>query len=209
MITKAVIFDIDGLLVDTETVAAKVATEVCASIGIELTIHEQQQIVGVTAAKFFGDLFTQRSETKHNLSEIILKFHNAYEQKLPNSLKAFEGAKSVPESLKSKGLLLAVVSGSTKKQVEMILNFLGIENLFDVIVTAEDVTESKPSPAGYLLAAEKLGVDPMSCVVLEDATVGVKAAKDAGMKVIGVRNNGNQDLSLADEVVENLMEVQV
>lgn len=199
----------DGLLVDTETVAVEVATEICASIGIELSPTEQQQIVGVTAAKFFRELFEQRGETDHNFADIVKRFNEVYENVIRTNVRPFVGAKSLPEKVKSQGLLMAVVSGSTEKQVNIVLDYLNIRELFDLVITAEDIHESKPNPEGYLLAAEKLGVNPKDCVVLEDATAGVKAAKEAGMKVIGVRNNGNQDLSLADEVVENLMEVRV
>ena len=209
MNTKAVIFDIDGLLVDSETVAIEVAIEICGSIGIELSPTEQQQIVGVTATKFFSDLFKERGESKYDLNDTVKKFHEVYENVLRTNIRPFIGAMSVPEHIKSQGLLMAVVSGSTERQVNIILDFLNIKELFDQIICAEDITESKPNPEGYLLAAEKLEVSPKDCIVLEDATAGVKAGKDAGMKVIGVRNNGDQDLSLADEVVDNLMEVQI
>ncbi len=137
------------------------------------------------------------------------KHFKIYDELLEVGLCHFPGAKSLPALLKSRGYKLGLVSGSTRKQVETILSQLGIKNFFGVIIAIEDVAHGKPDPAAYLLAAQKLQVTPEECVVLEDALPGITAGKRAGMKVIGVTNNGGQDLSLADLVVNGLDEVEI
>lgn len=205
---KAVIFDMDGLLVDSETLAMRTVLKVAPELGVELEPGEEKNIVGRTARKFFTELLEKNVSTVNPI-EAVDVFHHSYEKLLSTELEAFEGAKTLPKELKDQGFRLALVSGSTTTQVNTILNFLGVKDLFEVIVSVDDITHSKPNPEGFLLGAQKLGVDPEECVVLEDATAGVRAGKAAGMRVIGVRNNGDQDLSEADEVVNNLTEVKI
>jgi HAD superfamily hydrolase (TIGR01509 family) len=206
--TRAIIFDLDGLLVDTETLAMQTVRQTCSQLDIKLEPDEEKNIVGVTSEHFFKELLEKHGSAL-DLQTVLTHFYEKYELALETDLKPFPGARSLPIDLKSKGFQLALVSGSTTKQVETVLRKLDIKALFDQIITAEDVTESKPSPQGYLLAADKLKVKPAECLVFEDATAGVQAAKAAGMKVIGVRNNGDQDLTQADEVVGNLIAVNL
>ena len=182
--------------------------KVAPELGVKLEPGEEKNIVGRTAKKFFTELL-EKNGSAMNPTEAVDVFHQSYEKLLSTELEAFEGAKTLPQELKDQGFRLALVSGSTTTQVNTILNFLGVKDLFEVIVSVDDITHSKPDPEGFLLGAQKLGVDPEECVVLEDATAGVRAGKAAGMRVIGVRNNGDQDLSEADEVVNNLTEVKI
>lgn len=205
---KAVIFDMDGLLVDSETLAMRTVLKVAPELGVKLEPGEEKNIVGRTARKFFTELLEKNGSTMNPI-EAVDVFHQSYEKLLSTKLEAFEGAKTLPKELKDQGFRLALVSGSTTTQVNTILNFLGVKDLFEVIVSVDDITHSKPNPEGFLLGAQKLGVAPKECVVLEDAAAGVRAGKAAGMRVIGVRNNGDQDLSEAYEVVNNLTEVKI
>jgi HAD superfamily hydrolase (TIGR01509 family) len=206
--TRAILFDLDGLLADTETLAMKVVLKICPELGLDLEPGEETKIVGVTAEKFFKDLISNQNSNLE-LSEALLKFDQTYEDILRTELKPFPGARSLPIELKSQDFRLAIVSGSTAQQVDMVLSQLNIKELFDVIITKNDITRSKPDPEGFLLAANKLKVEPEECLVFEDSEAGVAAGKAAGMKVIGVTNNGGQDLSQADEVVGNLIGVTV
>ncbi|HEX3100086.1 MAG TPA: HAD family phosphatase [Patescibacteria group bacterium] len=203
---KAVLFDMDGLFVDSETLAMEVVLKVCEQLQIPLLPGKEKDMVGVTAKKFFTELLEDQStDTTPELA--LNKFTEIYEEQIRTNLVIFDGAKSLPLELKSKGLRLALISGSTRDQIEIILTQIGTKELFEEIVSAEDITHSKPSPEGYLLGANKLGLSPNECIVVEDAEAGVAAAKAAGMKVIGVHNTGEQNLSEADKVVGTLAEL--
>ncbi len=198
----------DGLLVDTETLGIRVAVQVCKDLGIDLDLEEQRSFVGVTDEKFYQELFKKRGLT-HDTALILRKHFEMYEKLLTTELKAFKAAHTLPKNLKAKGYKLALVSGSTKNQIEIILEQLGINQYFDVVISCDEITKSKPDPEGYLIAAKKLGVEPKECLVFEDARTGVLAAKNAGMKVIGVINAGGQDLSPADFIIDNLAVAEI
>lgn len=203
---KAVLFDMDGLLVDTEPLNVAVVTKVCDELGINLTPEEKHYCAsGITNKKFYTELFDNRN-LKFELNEILNRTFQTYDELLKTDAKSFLGAIDLPKLLSEK-YELGLVSGSTRNQVNIILSKLDIGNLFKVVVTADDITSSKPDPEGYLLAANELNINPQECLVLEDGEQGVKAAKSAGMKVIGVLNNSEQNLSLADLVVKDLIEV--
>lgn len=203
---KAALFDMDGLLVDTETRGIDVAINVCKKLGFELTEGEKQSFIGVTDEKFYQELLEKR-RLELNVKEILHRHFEEYDNVLREGVGAFPGATSLPLLLKQNEMLLALVSGSTREEINIVLQQLQIKNCFDVIVSADDITKSKPDPQGYARAMKKLRVEPHECVVLEDATTGVKAGKGAGAKVIGVVNNGGQDLVLADRTVKNLTAV--
>lgn len=199
----AVLFDMDGLLVDTETLGVRVAIAVCKDLNIDLDLQEQGSFIGVTDEKFYRELFNKRSADQ-DVSVVLGKHSGVYEELLRTELSAFEGAHTLPKDLKAKGFRLGLVSGSTRNQIGIILDRLQIKDEFDVIVSCDDITKSKPDPEGYMTAAKKLGIEAKDCLVFEDARTGILAAKSAGMKVVGVVNRGGQDLSSADFVIDNL-----
>lgn len=205
---KAVLFDMDGTLVDTENLDNEVAIKICKKLGFELTEEEQKERHGRTTKSFYEYLRLKR-KADFNLQQAAQNQIDGFTEKLQTNLKAFSGARELPKLLAKNGYALAIVSGSTKSQIELVLQSLKIGDYFKMIISANDVLESKPNPEGYLLAAENLNVSPTECVIIEDGTKGVKAGKSAGMKVIGVINNGGQDLSLADMTVSNLQEIKV
>lgn len=204
---KAILFDLDGLIVDSETLGIEVAMQVCGQLGIALTPLEQRAFIGVTDEKFYRELFVERG-VSFDVKEIVQKHFAIYENLLAIDCKSFLGASSLPKVLKSLGYKLAVVSGSTRHQIDIVLQSLDITNCFDVIVSCDDIATSKPSPEGYLTAAKMLDIHPEDCVVLEDAESGIKAGKQAGMRVIGVMNAGMQSLAGSDIEVNNLRQIE-
>lgn len=204
--TRAILFDLDGLLVDTETLGIQVAIEVCKELGIELTPEEQKSFIGVTDEKFYQELFKRR-QLDFNVGEFLAKHFTVYEKLLETTLTPFQGASELPGILKNFGFKIGLVSGSTRGQILTILEQLEVTKFFEVIISCEDITQSKPNPEGYLTAASKLQISPENCLVLEDAETGIMAGKNAGMRVIAVKNNGNQDLNLADITVDKLQEL--
>src|SRR3989338_1414966 len=201
---RAILFDCDGLLVDSETLGMNVASQVCAEFDIELEDDELRNFIGVTDEKWYKDLVAKKG-LGLAVSRLLARQFELYEAQLP-TVQAFPGARELPLQLVAIGYPIAIVSGSTRTQIDIVLKNLSLNDVFDVIVTSEDVGDSsKPDPRGYELALQKLNetrasgnrIQPAEILVLEDAVSGIKAALTAGMLVIGVKNVGIQDLSEA------------
>jgi HAD superfamily hydrolase (TIGR01509 family) len=124
------------------------------------------------------------------------------------SIKALPGVIELIKALAAAKYQLAVVSSTPEENIELITKTLGIKKYFSLFVNGDDVREGKPSPQCFLLGAEKLGVKAGNCVVMEDAVVGVRAAKRAGMYCIAVANTClREDIAEADIVVDSLTEI--
>lgn len=212
---KAVLFDCDGLLVDSETLGMNVANQVCSEFDIALEDGELKTFIGVTDEKWYRDLVTKK-ELYIDVGPLLARQFELYEAQLP-TVKAFPGAKAVPLQLREANYPIALVSGSTRAQIGIVLKSLESEDVFDVIVACEDVGDrSKPDPYGYELALQRLNksraaddqIKPEEVLVLEDAVSGIRAALAAGMGVIGVKNAGMQDLSEATNAVNTLKDLQ-
>lgn len=204
---KAVLFDMDGLLVDTEVLGIEVAVGLCKELGVDLDEGEQQGFIGITVEEFYRNLF-QRRNLNYEVPLVLERHFRGYEQIIQTDFREFEGSCTLPKELKTNGFRLALVSGSTRNQVETILGGLKIRDQFETIISFDDIENGKPNPEGYLKAAIKLGVNPSECLVLEDANAGIQAGKSAGMIVAGVINRGGQDLSFADFIIPNLAAIQ-
>jgi beta-phosphoglucomutase family hydrolase len=126
------------------------------------------------------------------------------------NIKALPGAVELIQSLATAKIQLALVSSTPKENIELITETLGIKKYFTLFINGDDVKEGKPSPQAFLLAAKKLGVEPKNCVVMEDAVVGVQAAKRAGMYCIAVTNTYPREaIAEADIIVNSLEEIIV
>ncbi len=194
---KGVQFDCDGTLVDTEPLCADVTRQVVTRYGIETTDEELQLLTGVTAEKFFRMLLAKNRQEQH-FEEIMRVHAREYEGQLESGLLVLPGARELPKELLERGYALSLVSGSTRRQIEIIMGVLGLSEIFAKRVVWEDVgTRSKPDPHGYLLGATVLGLSPEECIVLEDSEPGIRAALAAGMPVIGVTNGREPDWKTA------------
>jgi HAD superfamily hydrolase (TIGR01509 family) len=172
--------------------------------GVKITAEELRDYTGTTAEFEFNDLIRKyklntTAETLFNEKEDIL-FRLLEERTEPT-----KGVIGLIKKLKQQGFKLGIATSGHRKLVRYYLSKLGIESFFDTVVCAEDIIHSKPHPEIFLKAAQKLGVEPTECIVIEDAKLGIEAAKKAGMKAVGYRNpsSGNQDLSKADWVVSD------
>ena len=134
----------------------------------------------------------------------------AFRRFVKNNIKALPGAVELIQSLATAKIQLALVSSTPKENIELITETLGIKKYFTLFINGDDVKEGKPSPQAFLLAAKKLGVEPKNCVVMEDAVVGVQAAKRAGMYCIAVTNTYPREaIGEADIIVNSLEEIIV
>jgi HAD superfamily hydrolase (TIGR01509 family) len=206
---KALIFDFDGLILDTELPDFISWQEVYAGFGLELPLRLWLSIVGGDSGAEFEP--HEYLESKLNIQvdreQIWVQRRKSYLDYLDEQ-PVLPGVVEMLEAAKEKGLKLGIASSSPENWVSGHLTRLNLKSWFDVIVTADDVESTKPDPALFLLAAEKLGAKSDEVIVLEDSNNGVIGAKRAGMFVVAVPNEITRasDLSAADLHLESLAE---
>ena len=208
---KAVIFDMDGVLVDSQPYHFKADIDTMAEYGV---IKDQKFYEA-----FAGTLTDNRMRTLRDMfgldvpaEELIEKREKMILDIMANEdIKPISGIPELLRSIKALGLKTAVASSSGIELIKLVLDRLGIAVYFDSITSGNDVKRGKPDPDVFLLAAERIGVNPRDCFVVEDSENGVKAAKSAGMKALGYINptSGNQCLDMADAVTDDFRKVDI
>ena len=207
---EAVIFDLDGVIVESENAHITAEQQTFLKHGVKISAEELHRYTGTTAKAMFTALIA-----KYRLATTFEKMNNEKEKilfkLLEQETEPTKGVINLMQELKLRGIKLAVGSSSTRKLIDFVLKKLNIARLFDCTVAAEDVTHSKPNPETFLKAAARLGTNPHQCLVIEDAALGVEAAKRAGMKCVGYRNphSGNQDLSQADITIDDFSKLTI
>ena len=198
---KAIIFDLDGVIVDTAHYHYMAWKKLANNLGIDLTIEDNERLKGVSRMDSLdiildlGGITLQQEEKETLASRKNTWFLEYVEQMTPAD--TFPGVKELILNFKAKGIKIGLASSS--KNAARVLDLLEIRSLFDVVVDGTMIKNSKPDPEIFLLAAAKLDLQPSECVVFEDAEAGVEAALRAGMKCVGV---GDQmQLSSADKVI--------
>ncbi|WP_313562500.1 HAD family hydrolase [Ruminiclostridium cellobioparum] len=203
---KAFIFDMDGVIIDSEPLHFQTDKMVLRDLGHDIADGELSSFVGVTNPNMWAELI-KRYKLDSTVEE-LLELQSKYKNELfgQGELQAISGIPELIDDLKGRGIYIGLASSSSREFIEMVLKGLHIYHNFDVVISGEEVENSKPAPDIFLKAAEVLKVAPAECIVLEDSGNGVKAAKAAGMKCIAFKNpnSGNQDLTLADITVGTL-----
>lgn len=213
---KAFIFDMDGVIIDSEPIHARAKMATLREYGITLSKEEIgiDRYVGRSAKSFWLDMKQRFPEVFTEEWQVMAgKKNEKYMAILNNdtSIRAIAGLPELLARLKQKGYTIGLGSSSVRPMVKNVLTRFGIIDYFAALTTGDEVENAKPDPAIYLLAAQKLGMKPADCTVIEDAASGIKAAKAAGMRCIAVRNphSGKQDLSLADQIIDKYEEIQI
>jgi HAD superfamily hydrolase (TIGR01509 family) len=205
----AVIFDNDGLLLDTESVWTRAEEDLFATRGIEFTPADKLEMVG-KSAELAGAILERRLAEPGRGLELMAELDVMVVAELEHGVEAMLGARELLVSLRDRGTPLALVSNSPLVFVRRSLELVGLEGSFDVVVSAHEVARPKPAPDPYLEACRLLGVEPgPDIVALEDSPTGVEAAVAAGLTVIGIPSVEGVVLdqahhlaaSLADEIV--------
>ncbi|WP_294180786.1 HAD family phosphatase [uncultured Clostridium sp.] len=203
---EAVIFDMDGVIIDSEPLHRKLDDVLLSQYGIKVSKEEQLGFIGVTSCCKW-----ERIKRKYNLSvpveELIKKDRKLYLDSLKKD-KNIEPIKGVDKFIKffyERNLKLAIASSSPRNVIEIVIGKFELEKYFYKIISGDDVKNSKPSPDIFLKAAELLKVKPSRCMVVEDSKNGVEASKNAGMYCTAFRNlnSGNQELTKADLIVDS------
>ena len=198
---NAVIFDMDGVLIDSEPEYMEMNRRLFSELGIDFENSDFNQYVGMSSFKMWSGI-KERYGLMHDVNELI-ETERRQMFDILSSGKISEPVKGIPELLKElrqNEIVLNVASSSAKINIEYILNKLDLTNYFNFIVSGEEVKYGKPAPDIFLMVSDKCGIPPEKCLVIEDSSNGVAAAKSAGMKCIGFTNSGTnfQDLSGAD-----------
>ena len=207
---KAFIFDLDGVIIDSEPLHYEADRIVFREYGVELADGELDVYVGIDARRMVTEL-RDKYRIKTSLDDLLTKLQCVKLDLLKTwKFDAIDGIKDLISDLINNNIAIALASSSPMKFIQLAIEKIGISEYFDIIVSGEHVDKSKPEPDIFLRAASLLKVKPSDCWVLEDSVNGVIAAKKAGMKCIAFLNpnSGNQDLSKADKVVTTLKRLE-
>ena len=208
---KAVIFDMDGVIIDSEPIHFEVDMQTMKDFGCSISKEELNKYVGTTNEYMYSDIKNTYKINKP-LDEIIRYRSELVKTKVIESdLAPIKGIKELLSDLKEKNIPAAIASSSPRDFIEVVVSKFQLEDYFNCIVSGEEVENGKPAPDIYVETAKKLRVSPEECIVIEDSKNGVLAAKEAGMKCIGFKNvnSGDQDLSKADCMVNSILEIKI
>ncbi|MEO8288090.1 MAG: HAD family phosphatase [Chloroflexota bacterium] len=203
---QAFIFDMDGVIVDSELHWQSVEGFFLQSLIPGWTQADQGRIIGLSQSNLYTLLNTEYGFTGDK-DAFAAEYHTMAESIYRDKVALLPGFLDLITLLRAKRVPVALASSSPRAWIELVLDKFDLHDKFEMVVSAQEVGgEGKPSPAIYLYTAEKLGVEPQSCVVLEDSRNGVISARNAGMFCIGLRNgfNEEQDISAANIIVEGI-----
>jgi len=203
-----VIFDMDGLLVDSEPIQARSFNIVLARYGIHLADCDFEELVGQTTEENFRTL-KKRFSLPETVEELLAAKEEAYRELVPRELLPRPGAPELVAELAEAGVKLAIASSSPCVDVRLCLDAVGLAERFPTVVTADDVEHAKPAPDLYLLASDRLGLSTDRCVAFEDSGSGVVAATAAGIRCFAVPHifTKHHDFSRAIAVLESLADI--
>jgi HAD superfamily hydrolase (TIGR01509 family) len=205
----AVIFDNDGLLLDTESVWTRAEQDLFARRGTDFTPADKRELVGTSAA-IAGAVLERRLGEPGRAAELIEELNVLVVAELEHGVEAMIGARDLLAALRDRGTPIGLVSNSPLAFVSRSLELVGFEDHFDVVVSAHEVAAPKPAPDPYLEACRRLGIEAgPGIVALEDSPTGVAAARAAGLTVIGVPSIDGVALDEAHHLAETLLDVVV
>ncbi len=207
--TDYIIFDMDGVLIDSEPIHQHIIYEVFQQQGIPFGKSYIETLTGMSALPMWEKV---KCDSGHPATvEALVQFHRRYfYDKLPEiQMPLVPHVKEVLSLFQSQGKHIALASSSARKQIEFFTQQVGIHHYFELMMSGDDVQYSKPNPEIFLKVAQWYGLPPEYFTVIEDSTNGVKAAKSAGMHCIGFQNplSGGQNLLQADRIIASMSEL--
>ena len=181
----AILFDMDGVLVDSEPVIEAAAIAGLLEYGISAKPQDFTPFIGAGEDKYIGGV-AEKYGVPYKL-EMKARVYQIYLELVPLKLKVYDGVIELLNRWHSEGVKMALASSADRIKIDANLRVAGINpSLFSAIISGEDVINKKPSPDIYLLAASRIGANPQDCIVIEDALNGIQAAKAAGMKCVAI-----------------------
>ena len=207
--SKAVIWDMDGVIADTAPYHFQAWREVFRKRSVDFTEADFKRNFGQRNDTIIGNTLGERI-AESEIGAIAAEKEEIFRKVVKQNVRPYPGAVELIKSLSENGFKVALASSAPIENIRLVTQSLGIDGYFHSIVTGRDVAEGKPSPQGFLLAAQKLGVEPKDCIVIEDAIAGVAACKGGGMQCIAVTNTHPKErLADADLIVAYLEEVKI
>lgn len=202
---KAILYDMDGLLIDSETLYVQVEKQLCADYGQEFTVELQKKLMGTAPIESINFLICEL-HLPVSPEVLLVRRDQAMAVKLRTELEAMPGLFEILSTFEPIYDQI-IVTSATSDYVDIVMERLPIRRYFSLIQTTDDITRGKPDPEIYLTAMKKKGYQPSDCVVLEDSGNGVKAGKSAGCYVIAVPSEHSRfhDFLPADYVAEDLV----
>jgi len=205
---KACLFDLDGVLVDTAIYHFQAWKNLGKNFDYELTEEQNEELKGISRVASLDRILTwaKKEASQEEKNKWLIEKNENYLELISNMnpSEILPGVLDFLQEIKAQGYLIAL--GSASKNAEVILRKTGLISWFDAIIDGNHVQKSKPDPEVFLKGAEALGVLPENCIVFEDASAGIEAAKRAGMKAIGIGDPSILDG--ADQVISSFIGVQ-
>jgi HAD superfamily hydrolase (TIGR01509 family) len=204
----AVLFDMDGVLADTEQLKGMAHVAAVSSFGYAAGVAEYRTVLGTSSDHVMRHFLDSAGASHVDPSIYRERYRSAYNRLLRDGLRPMPGAIRLMRSVRASKSYIAVVSSSDRSTIDLILSRLKIIDMVDTIVSSDDVSKGKPDPESYLMAASRLHVRGCDCVAIEDTESGVMSAIAAGCTVIAVRHelNRSQDFARAELEVGSLVE---
>ena len=207
---EAVVFDLDGVLVQTEELWDEVRAGLAHERGARYDAEAQREMMGMNSlewSRYMHDELGVPEEPEAISAEVVRRMAARYRERLP----LIDGAREAVERLSARWPL-GVASSSNRPLIDAVLKLAGLTDRFAATVSSEEVPRGKPAPDVYLEAAARLGVDAARCAAIEDSHSGIRSAKAAGMRVIAIPNPsfppGDEALAEADLVLDSLAELR-
>ena len=207
--TEAVVFDLDGVLIETEELWDEVREGMARAAGGRYGEEEQRAMMGMSSpewSSYMAEHVGLRESPEEIAAEVVRQMSARYRDHLP----LIDGAVDAVERLAARWPL-GVASSSNRELIDLVLELSGLERFFRATVSSEEVASGKPAPDVYLEAARRLGVDPTRAVAVEDSHAGIRSAKAAGMRVLAIPNPtyppDDEALANADIVLNSLAEL--
>jgi beta-phosphoglucomutase family hydrolase len=205
----AVIWDMDGVIADTAPHHLRAWQETFAKRGVNFSDEDFKHSFGIRNDAIIRNVLGEPI-TEEEIEAIADEKEATFRRIIGRKIKPLPGALELLKALDESGIKMAIASSTPIENARLVLGSLGIAGRFRTIVSSQDVTEGKPNPQVFLVAAKRLGAEPKNCLVIEDAVAGVKAAKSAGMGCVAVTNtHPRKSLREADFIVDTLEMVTV
>lgn len=185
---KAVLFDFDGVVVQSEPLHMRTFLELLAPHGIKVPKSRWYREFAGTGSRHIFEVLIRENGLALDVDGLVARRKQAYEARVrAGELSETPGVREFISMLRGRGIKTAIVSGSHSTNVQAALETLGLSGLFDIVVSGDDLKERKPEPGPFLHAAKKLGIAAPDCLVIEDSYAGCESARRAGMRLVWLR----------------------
>ena len=202
----------DGVIIDSEPIHLEIQDRLFQTYDISLTPPEYQTYIGRSSKNMWQELI-EKFSLSVTVEEVLLKDRTMYHHRLNKEpdLDAIPGVRKLIKSLCEKSIKLVLASSSSMESIELVMGLFELDHFFNQKISGADLQFSKPDPEIFIVSANLVDSKPCNCLVIEDSTHGVTAAKSAQMKCVGFQNpnSGNQDLSIADLIIHDFHELTV